>query len=93
MNIRVPRLQHGGIVRAPTLAMIGEAGPEAVVPLRGGGGAGGIGGGGGANVVVNVQGNLLTEHDLQQVILRTVQDGLRGGSFSHIERSLVPQIQ
>jgi TP901 family phage tail tape measure protein len=90
---KVLGLQHGGIVRSPTLAMIGEAGPEAVVPLRGGGGAGGIGGGGGANVVVNVQGNLLTEHDLQQVILRTVQDGLRGGSFSHIERSLVPQIQ
>lgn len=29
----VPHLQHGGIVRAPTLAMVGESGPEAVVPL------------------------------------------------------------
>jgi hypothetical protein len=28
-------LQHGGIVTRPTLALIGEAGPEAVVPLRG----------------------------------------------------------
>jgi len=26
-------LQHGGIVTAPTLALLGEAGPEAVVPL------------------------------------------------------------
>ena len=29
----VPLLARGGIVTAPTLAMIGEAGPEAVVPL------------------------------------------------------------
>jgi len=29
----IPRLAGGGIVNSPTLAMIGEAGPEAVVPL------------------------------------------------------------
>jgi phage-related protein len=29
----VPKLATGGIVNSPTLAMIGEAGPEAVVPL------------------------------------------------------------
>ncbi|MEB0200561.1 hypothetical protein QN354_02175 [Cryobacterium sp. 5I3] len=37
----VPALASGGIVSSPTLALIGEAGPEAVVPLsqyRGGGG-------------------------------------------------------
>lgn len=36
----VPKMASGGIVKSPTLAMIGEAGPEAVVPLnrmRGGG--------------------------------------------------------
>lgn len=32
----VPRLQFGGIVRNPTTALVGEAGPEAVVPLPGG---------------------------------------------------------
>jgi phage-related protein len=32
----IPALAEGGIVRRPTLALIGEAGPEAVVPLRGG---------------------------------------------------------
>jgi hypothetical protein len=32
----VPGYASGGIVRRPTLAMIGERGPEAVVPLRGG---------------------------------------------------------
>jgi hypothetical protein len=31
----VPKLAAGGIVNKPTLAMIGEAGPEAVIPLRG----------------------------------------------------------
>ena len=29
----VPKLAGGGIVNTPTLAMIGERGPEAVVPL------------------------------------------------------------
>jgi hypothetical protein len=31
----VPQLAEGGIVNKPTLALIGEAGPEAVVPLSG----------------------------------------------------------
>ncbi len=34
--------QHGGIVTQPTMAMIGEAGPEAVIPLNEAGGMGGI---------------------------------------------------
>lgn len=43
----IPKLATGGIVRQPTLALIGEAGPEAVVPLSGpnaprGGGLGGV---------------------------------------------------
>lgn len=40
-DMPVPKLARGGIVDRPTLALIGEAGPEAVVPLRGGGGTGG----------------------------------------------------
>jgi phage-related protein len=35
---KVPYLAAGGIVTGPTLAMIGESGPEAVVPLSRGGG-------------------------------------------------------
>ena len=31
--VTLPRLANGGIVSAPTVAMIGEAGPEVVVPL------------------------------------------------------------
>ena len=38
----IPALAQGGIVTRPTLALVGEAGPEAVVPLSGGGG--GLGG-------------------------------------------------
>lgn len=45
----IPMLANGGIVTSPTLAMIGEAGPEAVVPLDR---AGGFGGG----VTINVNG-------------------------------------
>ena len=38
----IPLLAAGGIVTAPTLAVLGEAGPEAVIPLnRAGGGMGG----------------------------------------------------
>jgi hypothetical protein len=37
----IPHLASGGIVRRPTLALIGEAGPEAVVPLNGKYGMGG----------------------------------------------------
>lgn len=56
---KIPALAAGGIVNRPTLAVIGEAGPEAVIPLSkmrdedflnnfGGGGSGG-------NVTINVQ--------------------------------------
>ena len=37
----IPHLANGGIVTRPTLALIGEAGPEAVVPLSRGRGFGG----------------------------------------------------
>jgi TP901 family phage tail tape measure protein len=39
-GISIPRLARGGIVTEPTLALIGEAGPEAVVPLPARGGLG-----------------------------------------------------
>lgn len=52
----IPELANGGIVTGPTLAMIGEAGPEAVIPLNRAGGFGG-------NVTINVNGG-----DPQQVV-------------------------
>lgn len=46
-GLNIPKMADGGIVTGPTLALIGEAGPEAVVPLdRMGGG----------NVTINVNG-------------------------------------
>ena len=46
-------LASGGIVTRPTLAVIGESGPEAVVPLSGGRGRG-MAGAGGGNVTINI---------------------------------------
>lgn len=47
-GFKIPHMAAGGIVTRPTIALIGEAGPEAVVPL-GAGGAGGLG-----SVTINV---------------------------------------
>ena len=47
----IPMLANGGIVTGPTLAMIGEKGPEAVIPLNRMGSMGG-----GNNVTINVNG-------------------------------------
>lgn len=53
-------LARGGIVTAPTFALIGESGAEAVIPLdKAFGGSGALGGLGGANidtVIINVSG-------------------------------------
>jgi hypothetical protein len=51
----IPMLAEGGMVNSATLAMIGEAGPEVVIPLdrmR----EFGMGNGGGNNVTINVNG-------------------------------------
>jgi hypothetical protein len=50
-NVKLPRLAEGGITTGPTIAMIGEKGPEAVIPLDR---LGNIGGG--TNITVNVNG-------------------------------------
>jgi hypothetical protein len=34
VDFKIPMLAAGGIVTRPTLALVGEAGPEAVIPLR-----------------------------------------------------------
>lgn len=58
---QIPRLAKGGIVDSPTLAMIGEKGREAVVPLDGNTGLGNT-------IVINVTGNqLLNERDAEKL--------------------------
>jgi hypothetical protein len=61
----IPMLAEGGIVNSPTLAMIGEAGPEAVVPLdryRGGGGT----------VNINVNGGISTSAEIGQAVYNSL---------------------
>lgn len=55
----IPKFADGGIVNGATLALVGEAGPEAIIPLsafNGGGSLAGVGGGssGGMNVIFNI---------------------------------------
>lgn len=58
----------GGIVTQPTLALIGERGPEAVVPLNRGMG----------NINITVNGHLLTDDMLQGFIANTITQMHRG---------------
>jgi hypothetical protein len=54
----VPHFATGGIVNGPTMALVGEAGPEAIIPLSafaGGSSLRGAGGSGG-NIVINING-------------------------------------
>jgi len=68
----IPRLASGGIVTQPTLAMIGEQGPEAVVPLTGrNAGAGGITITGNTFNVRNDQDIKLVARELYTLIDRT----------------------
>ena len=64
----IPMLAAGGIVTAPTLAMIGEAGPEAVVPLSR---VGEFGMGGGNNVYLTV--NALDPQTAAQSVVKALQ--------------------
>jgi hypothetical protein len=66
-------LAKGGIVTGPTFALIGEAGPEAVVPLSGPympDFLQGDGGGGGTTINIQVQAGLVSSPDQvgQQII-------------------------
>lgn len=56
-------LQEGGIVTRPTTALLGEAGPEAVIPLRK------LAGMGGANITVNINGAVFSD-DVEALALQ-----------------------
>jgi hypothetical protein len=58
----MPRLADGGIVNKATIAMIGESGAEAVIPLSK------MGAMGGTTVIVNVSGSVSTERDIVAAI-------------------------
>ena len=71
----IPSFARGGIVTRPTLAFVGESGPEAIVPL----GAGGVGGSGGG-INVTLQGDVILDgRKVGEVILRDLQGQRQSG--------------
>ena len=70
-GINIPKMASGGIVNGPTLAMIGEAGPEAVIPLSRMGQMGG-----GMNITVNA-GLISTPDQIGQDIITAIQKAQR----------------
>ena len=67
---RLPRLQMGGIVTRPTLAEIGESGPEAIIPLSRLGEFGGKGGGMvNLRIALNLDGEQLGEFVVNRINL------------------------
>lgn len=64
-RLGLPRMAEGGIVSSPTLALIGEAGPEAVVPLdrmQNGGG-----------ITINVTGGLATSAEIGESVVNALR--------------------
>jgi hypothetical protein len=73
----IPMLAEGGIVRSPTLAMIGERGPEAVVPLNRASGVGGV--------TVNVTGGLATSAEIGQAVVNAIRAYNRSAGPAQIQ--------
>ena len=62
----IPTLAAGGIIQSPQLVLAGEAGPEAIIPLdRAGGGFGGMGA---PTINVTIQGSVISEYELADMI-------------------------
>jgi len=72
----IPKLAKGGIVTRPTIAMIGEAGPEAVIPLSRAGRPANIGAGT-AGGTINVHIETKVDALSGRVLLRAIQDDQR----------------
>jgi hypothetical protein len=64
-RMNIPRLADGGIVSSPTLALIGEAGPEAVVPLNRMSTGGGV--------TINVTGGLATSAEIGESVVNALR--------------------
>jgi len=74
---KIPMLAKGGIVNSPTLAMIGEDGPEAVVPLSRKNNPQGIGLGGGGGVTVNINVGGVTDRTDKKQLAKEIGDLIR----------------
>jgi len=76
----IPMLGDGGIVSSPTLAMIGERGPEAVIPLNRAGGMGG-------NYTINVNGGLASSAEIGQSVVNAIRAFNRSNGPANIQVS------
>ena len=77
LDEKVRVMQQGGIVNTPTLAKLGENGPEMVTPLTGGRGTGA----GGVSVSVTISGNVYGEIDLERMVESGVTQGLNKAAY------------
>jgi TP901 family phage tail tape measure protein len=79
----VKAFASGGIVNGPTLAMVGEAGPEAIIPLSAFQGGSGLAGGGGfgGGLVININGGYYLDQQASRqfadMIAKTVGQQLK----------------
>jgi len=73
----IPLMAEGGVVSKPTIAMIGEAGAEAVIPLDRMGSMG-------TKVTVNVAGSVISEGQLQSVIQDVLYNLNRTGAVTQL---------
>ena len=78
-GIDIPGFANGGIVTGPTLAMVGEKGPEAIIPLSQ---LGNMGGGG---VTVNVTGGLATSAEIGQAVVNAIRAYNRSAGPAQIQ--------
>lgn len=82
----IHKLATGGIVTGPTHALIGESGPEAVIPLNAGiPGIGGGGGGGGLHIEVHVNAGMGDKHTIAKAVSDAIIDTIRRGGISAAE--------
>ena len=62
----------GGIVTSPVLGLVGEAGPEAIIPLDRAGSLG-------STIVVNVTGTMMDPEGVAREVVKVLNDSQRRG--------------
>ena len=76
MPSQIVPMQSGGIVRRPTIGLIGEAGPEAVIPLR----EGGLGEP--VTIEVNINGPIFGMNDFRRAIEEAMSRAARSAGLA-----------
>ena len=74
-SVSLPKLQTGGIITRPTIAMVGESGPEAVIPLKHG-----ITGG----ITINFNAPVYGMADFEAAVARVIKSRALAGGFKGV---------